>query len=198
MYKRIALFSSDLFTNSLDNQYLRENVEKQIDKIYGDDFLDECPEHSEKYSVSLSSQNTTVGNTDYTEDNFLGKFKCILCPKKIIINEVDLYKHIKSKQHLSKVEDWKKKQESAKKIRDKFNKLHNLVTENDSPRDINSEDDEISDLGTTTQPIIKRKSKKRRKSSDLTEEQITARKIKFIRKKERRIARKSQLIKCLG
>lgn len=194
MFKRIALFSSDLLTDSLDNQYLRENVEKQIDKIYGNDSSDECLEDSEKCSVALKCQNTEIGNNYYTEDSFVGKYKCILCPKKIIINEVDLDKHIKSRQHLSKVEDWKKKQENARKIRDKFNKLHNLVVENDTLCDINSEDDENLDLATDIQPKIKRKNKKRRKSSDLTEEQIKARKIKFIRKKERRMARKSQTI----
>ncbi|OII74246.1 uncharacterized protein cubi_01090 [Cryptosporidium ubiquitum] len=192
MYKRAALFSSDLLANLSDNQYLRENIERQIDKVYGDDFSDECPKLSEKYSVSLlKSQNIAMENIDSVEDKFVGNFKCILCPKKIIINEVDLNKHLKSRQHLNMVEKWQKKQENSRKIREKFNIFHNLTTAQDHLDQVNFEDTKDSCLADTLKSNRKNKRKKSR-NKDLSEEQIIARKVKFMRKKERRLARKSQ------
>ncbi|KAH8583828.1 C2H2 type zinc-finger [Cryptosporidium sp. chipmunk genotype I] len=193
MYKRVALFSSNLLANSLDCQYLRENIERQIDKVYGDDFSDEYPKKLGKYTDPLlKSPKIKTESTDSIECDFVGKFKCILCPKKIIINEVDLDKHIKSRKHLSKVEKWQKKQENARKIRERFNTLHNLTDGHNSKDEVSSKTAISSDLSAA--PQSNRKIKKKRKSSNLSEEQIIARKIKFMRKKERRLARKSQLI----
>lgn len=195
MYKRAALFSSDLLANSSDNQYLRENIEKQIVKVYGDDFSDECDELSKNYSAhSMKSQNIATESIDYVEDDFIGKFKCIICPKKIIINEVDLNKHIKSRQHLNMVEKWKKKQENARKIREKFNIFHNLTAEDDNLDDVNSGDTKALNSSNMLKSNS-RKNKRKLNKSDLPEEQIMARKMKFMRKKERRLARKSQKIK---
>ncbi|EAK89045.1 hypothetical protein [Cryptosporidium parvum Iowa II] len=191
MYKRVALFSSDLLSNSLNCKYLRENIEKQINKVYGDDFSDESPKNVEEHSDSLlKNEDIKTESIDSVEYDFIGKFKCILCPKKIIINESDLDKHIKSKQHLNMVEKWQKKQEDARKIREKFNILHNLTDGDKIIDEINPKNALSSGLTPNKQSNRKNK---RRKSSNLSEEQIIAKKMKFVRKKERRLARKSQL-----
>ncbi|CUV05199.1 unnamed protein product [Cryptosporidium hominis] len=191
MYKRVALFSSDLLSNSLNCKYLRENIERQINKVYEDDFSDESPKNVEEHSDSLlKSEDIKTESIDSVEYDFIGKFKCILCPKKIIINESDLDKHIKSKQHLNMVEKWQKKQEYARKIREKFNILHNLTDRDKIIDEINPKN--TLSPGLTPNKQSNRKNKKR-KSSNLSEEQIIAKKMKFARKKERRLARKSQL-----
>ncbi|KAK9173591.1 Zinc-finger double-stranded RNA-binding family protein [Cryptosporidium meleagridis] len=191
MYKRVALFSSDLLSNSLNCKYLRGNIEKQINKVYGDDFSDESPNNDREHSESLlKSEDIKTESIDSVDYDFIGKFKCILCPKKIIINESDLDKHIKSKHHLNMVEKWQKKQEYARKIREKFNILNNLTDGDTVTDDINSKSALSSDL--TPNKQSNRKNKKR-KNSNLSEEQIIAKKMKFMRKKERRLARKSQI-----
>ncbi|TRY52568.1 Zinc-finger double-stranded RNA-binding [Cryptosporidium tyzzeri] len=191
MYKRVALFSSDLLSSSLNCKYLRENIERQINKVYEDDFSDESPKNVEEHSDSLlKNEDIKTESIDSVEYDFIGKFKCILCPKKVIINESDLDKHIKSKQHLNMIEKWQKKQEDARKIREKFNILHNLIDGDKIIDKINPKNALSS--GLTPNKQSNRKNKKR-KSSNLSEEQIIAKKMKFVRKKERRLARKSQL-----
>ncbi|KAJ1607672.1 hypothetical protein OJ253_2251 [Cryptosporidium canis] len=157
MYKRVALFSSDLFVNSLHEQDQLENIENQLDQFCEEDFSDNHLEYSDELSNPLlKNQNTATQNSNYTDSDFIGKFKCLICPKKIIINEIDLDKHLKSKQHLSKVDEWEKKQESARRIREKFNILHNLVDENKVLPGNNSNEEGCVEIKATAKP---RKSK---------------------------------------
>ncbi|KAF7458650.1 c2h2 type zinc-finger protein [Cryptosporidium felis] len=188
MYKRIALFSSELLADLSDSQGLNHDVEEQITKVYGDYPSENC--HSDKkYLIDNSEYYKGYISDGSVNDTFIGKFKCIICPNKIIINESDLEKHLESKRHKRMVTKWTQQQENARKIRHKFNNDNNLVTKDDSLKEENIEESDGSNLDKSSR--MSRKIKKK-KVENLSKEQIIARKEKFKRKKERRIARRSE------
>ncbi|KAK6589181.1 hypothetical protein RS030_213398 [Cryptosporidium xiaoi] len=189
MYKRIALFSSELFESVSNDPELRDDIEFQMKKVYDDEVeIDEDLE-SKSFSTNLIGNDYSLNSCEYNDDDdFIGKFKCILCPNRVLLNDLDLEKHLKSRNHLKMVKKWDNEQKKAEEIRKKFNQYHGICIYDEKESDGYTDGNIDAPLAGTDNIALK--PKRRKKDNKLTDEQIKSRKMKFKRKKERRLMKK--------
>ncbi|KAH8741354.1 hypothetical protein FG386_003201 [Cryptosporidium ryanae] len=193
MYKRLALFSSELFENASNDPELMKDVEFQMNKLCDDEVEVDENFEDENFNANSIGDNNYSSNLYESNDNFIGKFKCILCPNKVLLSDLDLEKHLKSKCHLKMIKKWSDKQKESEYIRKKFNQYHGICNYDEKEIHMRT-DDEISVSPVGSENLILKSKRRRKKSSNhLTEEQIKSRKIKFKRKKERRLIRKLEI-----